>query len=124
LDSYDLNRERKIEQEVGEHVNEIIIPREARGAGPIPKPRFYRHKGIVDPPSIGMKKFFQNAVCYFDGWSRRRKNMNVPQYVLEEIKNDYSWVIPDQPTKRYIRQSEKYNNVVLGFGQSQMKHLT
>ena len=39
--------------------------------------------------------------------------MTVPQYVIEEAKQKYTWNIPDQPTKRDIRKWEKYNNVVL-----------
>ena len=43
-----------------------MIPRNAREAGSIPKPTFYRLKGIVDPPSNGLNKCFETAVCYCD----------------------------------------------------------
>ena len=114
LGRHDLNAEEKIEEKVGEHVNEVIIPREARGAGAIPKPKFYQQKGIIDPPSDGLKKCFQTAVCYCDAWSKRGKNNTISKRVLEETRQKYSWDIPDQPTKQDLRKWEKDNNVVLG----------
>ena len=62
IQAHDLNQELKIEKKVGEIRNEIMIPRNARGAGSIPHPRFFIQKGIIDPPSRGLRECFKKAV--------------------------------------------------------------
>ena len=124
MDSHDLNRERKIEEEVGEHVNEIIIPKKARGAEPIPKPDFYCRKGIVDTPSRGLKKCFQTTVCYFDGWSKEGRTIQFQSMFLNKLKIVIFGTFLTNQRNEIFENGKNTIMLCLEFGQSQMKHLT